>query len=331
MIGGKKMPAIKLNQVCKVCGGTNRVAKEFCHSHESAFRRGTIDINGNFTKPNYYFDENFHIRKIKCDLPRTVRESPWYRKWTRAIIAKAGRKCSKCGKGNVRIAVHHSKIRFCDILNKAKELFPDDVIGQLKCCEEQHTEDIGICLCSPCHAEEHEGEKVYNALRGHAQVNCLICDAEPYCRNFCHKHYGQFRAGVYDEKGTKIRLLSYEKPKRVKLPKPPIKVTPKFCKICDEKHFGLGFCTTHYNRFRIGQIDKDGNELRPLQFEKNGPRRFITFNGQTKSFTEWAAELNIDRRQLYKRLRLWSLERALTTPVSKKNSSRLRGTDVERS
>ena len=50
----------------------------------------------------------------------------------------------------------------------------------------------------------------------------------------------------------------------------------KKCIVCGQKHYGKGFCLTHYNRFKIGQIDKDGKELRPLSvFVIKGYRKVV--------------------------------------------------------
>jgi hypothetical protein len=48
--------------------------------------------------------------------------------------------------------------------------------------------------------------------------------------------------------------------------------------------------------------------------------RFITLNDKTKCIAEWAEELIIYYRTILSRLRYgWSIEKALTTPVEKKN------------
>ena len=45
---------------------------------------------------------------------------------------------------------------------------------------------------------------------------------------------------------------------------------------------------------------------------------YVTYDGETKTITEWAEKLNIRPETLHSRLRSgWSIEKALTTPVNK--------------
>ncbi len=49
----------------------------------------------------------------------------------------------------------------------------------------------------------------------------------------------------------------------------------------------------------------------------NAPRkgkRLITFNGQTKSLSDWARDIGVSTQALRIRLKLWTLEKSLTTP-----------------
>ncbi len=78
-------------------------------------------------------------------------------------------------------------------------------------------------------------------------------------------------------------------------------------------------------RHSVDRIDNDGhyepgNVRWVTQKEQTRNQRsnlLITYNGRTQCLADWAAELNMRRQTLQYRLRLgWSVERALTTPVS---------------
>lgn len=337
---------------CKVCKKTNKIVKDFCKKHYNSFKSKNIDING-VPRKELFFDKDFNLKKRKDNLKKFVIESGWYRKWRDAILKRDNKTCNDCNKKNIKVYVHHEKIRFSEILGEAKQI-SNDIIDQLNYCEKKHTINIGITLCRSCHADKHKGEKFYSALSKKSKGRfCLVCGAEVYCKNFCYYHYGQFRNGVFDEFGNKIRVLNYENKKTKCLlcqdvAKGKNGAAKKFCyfhlnkfysgyidingnvlkkcvrriiknrkcKICEEKHSSLGFCQVHYNRYKIGQIDINGHKIRELHV-KDGEyvnRKSIEFNGEKLYLNEWAERLGIGRKTLDKRLQRWSLEKALTTP-----------------
>jgi hypothetical protein len=141
---------------------------------------------------------------------------------------------------------------------------------------------------------------------------CIVCGNESVGRGgihakFCHLHLSRYHSGIIDENGKQLREFRILQPERK-------------CKIsgCGKKHSSSGFCYTHYNRYRIGQIDINGKELRKLeQYRVKGsvsPEILISFNGQNLSVRECAKLVGVHPRTMAKRLKKWSVEKALTTP-----------------
>ena len=107
---------------------------------------------------------------------------------------------------------------------------------------------------------------------------------------------------------------------------------------------GITICDEWYNRFQafhdwaishgysdelsIDRIDVNGNyepgncrwEIPKTQSNNLSVNRKITFNGITRTLSEWATITGINRRTIAARIDLhgWSVERALTIPVGKK-------------
>lgn len=304
---------------CKICSKKlepTKSAKGFCKKHYEQYRRKSITIDG-ILKNGFYFDKNFNIQKEKDTLRKTIIESNWFRKWYKEIKNRDENKCQECSKRNCKLIVHHEKIRMSFILKECKEKF-NNIRDQLIYAEKLHTIEIGITLCLKCHAEKHKNEKIYSLLNG-VSLNsyCKLCNNETYCKNFCKLHYSRYKKGIYDLDGNQIREMKSKNKKEKILKKEKL---IKKCKICDKKYYGLGFCLTHYNRFKIGQIDESGKDLRSLgQFTIKGmrqPKIFISLKGENKSLEEWSKIIGISKNALNKRINRWGIEKALTKPIT---------------
>lgn len=104
--------------------------------------------------------------------------------------------------------------------------------------------------------------------------------------------------------------------------------------VCDEWHdFSLFYQWATKTGYKYGltieRMDVNGNYTPEnccwiTRKEQNRNRRsnvFITYNGETKIFSEWADEYGINRATLRHRIfdYGWSIDKALNTPVKKMN------------
>lgn len=90
-----------------------------------------------------------------------------------------------------------------------------------------------------------------------------------------------------------------------------------------EKHLGMYGAMKKNPEKYIEQFTKY-EKLRPpgYNYDTNGKRmgRDITYNGKTQQISQWALEMGLPLRLLYKRLTAgWTVERALTEPHRKRN------------
>ena len=225
----------------------------------------------------------------------------------------------------MKLHVHHARPRFASILGEAKKQAPYDFEKQVLICKRLNEDAETKVLCRPCHAVEHDGERVHGWLVRSAATACKVCDKAEYCKGFCLFCYGRFRRGIYGEDGTQLRELckpipprkcrksiaALAKPKAIE--PPVVKRKKTTCKVCGGFHMAKGFCSTHYNRFRIHQIDADGHELRHLQ-QPCGDPVFFVVAGKRMTVCDLAATVGIDKRSMWKRIRKWGLDRAVSIP-----------------
>ena len=146
---------------------------------------------------------------------------------------------------------------------------------------------------------------------------CIVCGEESVGRGgikrtFCHTHLSRYYRGHIDKMGHVL--------KKTRLVK-----SGRRCKVCGKKHYGKGFCLTHYNRFKIGQIDIDGNVLRELdEYVKKhtSPKwaKRVSFGNQNLTIREWADKIGLTTNALRKRIKNLGIEKALTTPIARKES-----------
>lgn len=57
------------------------------------------------------------------------------------------------------------------------------------------------------------------------------------------------------------------------------------------------------------------------QNRNKSTNRLVTFNGKTQCISDWAEEIGINRATLYDRIENWPIEKALTTPLMRKNKN----------
>lgn len=88
---------------------------------------------------------------------------------------------------------------------------------------------------------------------------CIIdgCDGELRTKGFCSRHYQQFKTGIIDSQGKKIRELK----RRI------LKKSICLVKDCTIPPASLGFCGKHYQQTKIGIRDEKGNPIRKTNNE----------------------------------------------------------------
>lgn len=130
-------------------------------------------------------------------------------------------------------------------------------------------------------------------LRGTPEYNSWM-NAKARCHNENHPRYKDWGG-----KGIKVCdewLYDFERFYRDMGPRPD----PSYS--LDRKDGTKGYCKENCR----WASKKEQSVNRPSWVNE------ISFNGQTKTITDWAIELGISRRSLYERLQKWPIERALS-------------------
>jgi hypothetical protein len=70
------------------------------------------------------------------------------------------------------------------------------------------------------------------------------------------------------------------------------------------------------HRDNAADLDASGGRV-TLSGRDNSNTRYISFNGQTLTLTEWRLRLGLSQVALHRRLRLWPIDRALSQPKRK--------------
>lgn len=82
----------------------------------------------------------------------------------------------------------------------------------------------------------------------------------------------------------------------------------------------MRFATKKFSMNLIRDLLKKDGYLKDEE-KPNKKQDLIEYNGKTQNLSQWAKELNIPGQTLYARLRIsnWSVEKAFTTPIKKRN------------
>ena len=114
-------------------------------------------------------------------------------------------------------------------------------------------------------------------------------------------------------------------------------------RVCDEWRDNYGsflewaLANGWQEKLQLDRIDNDGNyepnNCRWIPQRKNLLNRrtnyYITYKGKKQTVTEWSKELGINVRTLTKRLRVWDVEKAFTTPVDTAHKRPLHRHEIE--
>jgi predicted XRE-type DNA-binding protein len=173
----------------------------------------------------------------------------------------------------------------------------------------KNRQSYGLFLCPVCE------KKVEKPVRDGKQANTCGCKRHGDYKTILYKRYTGMKYRCYKETSSDYKNYG-----------------ARGIKVCNEwrnsyitfKKWALA--NGYRDNLTIDRIDNDGNyepnNCRFITIKENSRNKRdntkIEYEGKTKSVTEWAEVLNINRSTIYSRLDMdWSVERALSSPITK--------------
>lgn len=233
-----------MKQICKVTDCDIEVScKGFCKKHYTNYFRGKRDIDGNIIDPNF----TPRVRK-RCKYPGCpkFKLQRWgmcnrHRKWAeKGIIDKDT----------------------CEVLIPEKLPREKATVCKVKNCDRTDMKGHGFCRTHYVSWKyykviNYSGERLRPIVRYGPDYQCPVNGCErggPFKKGFCKFHYRQYKDGIIDFDGVKLRDFK-------KIPKYK---DSQVCKAegCSRKPRIKGFCAKHDYQFKQGYLNEKGKYIK---------------------------------------------------------------------